>query len=301
MFVTILRALLLTACPAAAMFGATLAVEVTAPTALKAPVIGHDVTQIGPDYYTFRYKGIRNVFLVTSEGVIVTDPIQPAAARVLREEIRKITPLPVKYVVYSHEHWDHVSGGQIFKDEGAVFVSHENCLAHFDDLPNPDIVRPDRTFKGPRHDLTLGNHTLRLRYYGRNHGDCLIVMTPEHVNVPFIVDLGTAGGMPLPFIPDYSLHNWVRTLHELEAEPFESYVGGHGIPVAPKSRLTERREYLEALLAETKRELDAGTSLERIPDVVAERLSQRFKHLRNFELWVRDNVRRTITYYSMGW
>ena len=270
-------------------------------TSLKAPVTGYEVTQVGPGYYTFRYTGTRNVFLVTSDGVIVTDPIEPAAARVLREEIRKITPLPVKYVVYSHQHWDHVMGGQLFKDEGAVFVSHENCLAHFDDMPNPDVVRPDRTFPGDRLDLTLGDRTLQLRYYGRNHGDCLIVMTPSHVDVPFIVDLGTAGGMPLPFIPDYSLHNWVRTLRELEAERFEHYVGGHGIPVAPKSRLTERREYLEALMTETKRELDAGTELEQIPDIVATRLTTKFKHLRNFNLWVRDNVRRTITYYGMGW
>ncbi|MBK6596714.1 MAG: MBL fold metallo-hydrolase [Proteobacteria bacterium] len=219
----------------------------------------------------------------------------------MRDEIRKITPLPVKYVVYSHEHWDHVSGGQLFKDEGAVFISHENCVAHFKDLPNPDIVLPDQTYSGEHYDLTLGNRTLQLRYYGHNHGDCLSVMTPAHVNVPFIVDLGTAGGMPLPFIPDYSLHHWVRTLRELEAEPFDSYVGGHGIPVAPKSRLTERRQYLEALMSETKRELDAGTGLEDIPDIVATRLTARFKHLRNFELWVRDNVRRTITYYGMGW
>ncbi|MEZ5513303.1 MAG: MBL fold metallo-hydrolase [Steroidobacteraceae bacterium] len=272
-----------------------------APTPLKAPVTGYEVTQVGPDYYTFRYTGTRNIFLVTNAGVIVTDPIEPAAARVLRDEIRKITPLPVKYVVYSHQHWDHVMGGQIFKDEGAEFISHEKCVAHFTDLPNADIVPPDRTFSGDRYDLTLGNRSLQLRYYGLNHGDCLIVMTPSHVNVPFIVDLGTAGGMPLPFMPDYSLHNWVRTLRELEAQSFENYVGGHGIPVAPKSRLTERRQYLEALMTETKRELDAGTPYERIPDIVAARLTARFKHLRSFDRLVRDNVNRTITYYGMGW
>ena len=67
-----------------------------AQTALPAPVEGHDVTEIGPGYYTFRHKGLRNIFLVTKAGVIVTDPIEPEAARVLREEIRKITPLPAR-------------------------------------------------------------------------------------------------------------------------------------------------------------------------------------------------------------
>lgn len=275
--------------------------EMPAATPLPAPVVGHDVTKIGPGYYTFRYTGARNVFLITSEGVIVTDPIEPEAARIMREEIRKLTPLPIKYVVYSHQHWDHVRGGKIFADEGAVFVSHKNCLAHFDDLPEPEIVRPTLTFSGERHELKLGERTLQLRWLGINHGDCLIVMTPDHIDVPFIVDLGTAGGMPLPFIPDYSLHNWIRTLRELESWSFETYVGGHGIPVAEKNRLAERRAYLEALLEETRRELDAGTAIEEIPQVVASRLQGRFAHLRGFSGIVRDNVRRAITYYGMGW
>jgi len=264
-------------------------------------VQGHEVTEIGPGYFTFRHKGLRNIFLITRDGVIVTDPIDPEAARVLREEIRQRTPLPVKYVVYSHQHWDHVRGGKIFKDEGARFVSHERCVAHFKDLPEKDIVMPDETFAGDRYQLKLGETTLQLRWLGVNHGDCLIVMTPDHVNVPFIVDLGTAGGMPLPFIADYSLHNWVRSLRELEGWDFTEYVGGHGIARAPKSRLAERREYLEALMSETKRELDAGIPLAQIPDRVAAALQGRFQHLRGFNGIVRDNVRRTITYYGMGW
>ncbi|MFO1425974.1 MAG: MBL fold metallo-hydrolase [Steroidobacteraceae bacterium] len=271
------------------------------PAPLPAPVHGWEVTPIAPGYYTFRYKGTRNVFLVTRAGVIVTDPIEPAAARILREEIRKLTPLPVRYVVYSHEHWDHVRGGRIFAQEGAKFVSHVNCVAHFRDLPDPEIVMPDITVRGDRHDLRLGGRTLQLRYLGRNHGDCLLVMTPDHADVPFIVDLATPGGMPLPMIPDYSLHHWVRTLREPESWSFRDYVGGHGIPVAPKSRLTERREYLEALMTETRRELDAGTPQDQVPEVVAGRLRSRFAQLRGFEGIVRDNVRRTITYYGMGW
>ena len=271
------------------------------PTALPAPVLGHEVTEIGPGYYSFRYTGTRNVFLVTREGVIATDPIEPEAARLMREAIRQITPLPVKYVVYSHQHWDHVRGGQVFKDEGAVFVSHARCAAHFRDLPEPDIVMPDLLFDTDRYELRLGERTLTLRYLGVNHGDCLVVMTPDHVDIPFIVDLGTAGGMPLPFIPDYSLHHWVRSLRELEGWSFTHYVGGHGIPLAPKARLAERREYVEALLAETRAALDAGIPEAEIPEWVAARLQPRFAHLRGFKGIVRDNVRRTLTYYGMGW
>jgi glyoxylase-like metal-dependent hydrolase (beta-lactamase superfamily II) len=269
--------------------------------AIPDPRGGHEVTEIAPGYYSLRHRANRNVFWITSAGVIATDPGDLEQARVMREEIRKRTPLPVKYVIYSHHHWDHVIGGAIFKQEGAKFVSHENCVRQFRDMPNKDIVMPDITFRGPKHVVKLGERRITLHYLGPNHGDCLVVMSPDHVDIPFIVDLATAGGMPLPYIPDYSLHNWVRSLREIEGWSFEQYVGGHGIPLASKSRLAERREYVEALMQETKRELDAGTPGDQIPDVVAERLRTRFQHLRGFNGIVRDNVRRTITYWAMGW
>ena len=268
---------------------------------IPALFTGYDVTEIGPGYYSFRHLGNRNIFLVTSAGVIATDPGNIAQAAIMRAEIRKITPLPVKYVVYSHHHWDHVIGGAIFKQEGAKFVSHANCPRQFRDMPNSDIVMPDITFKGDRHVIKLGDRKLTLRYLGINHGDCLVVMTPDHVNIPFIVDLATPGGMPLAFIPDYSLHNWVRSLKELESWDFEQFIGGHGVPLAPKWRLAERREYVEALMQETRAEMLAGTASEKIPDLVAARLRERFEHLRGYNGTVRDNVRRTITYYGMGW
>jgi len=270
-------------------------------TALPLPTQGHEVTEIGQGYYSFRYKGLRNIFLITREGVIVTDPIEPAAAALMRMEIRKLTSLPVKYLIYSHQHWDHVRGGQIFVDEGAIVVSHERCLAHFRDLPHPEIVMPTETFSGERHEIVLGERRLQLQWLGVNHGDCLIVMTPDHIDIPFIVDLATAGGMPLPFIPDYSLHHWVRALRELEGWSFDHYVGGHGIAVAPKSRIAERREYVEALMTETRLAYEAGMPIEAIPNEVAGKLRERFDHLRGFNGIVRDNVRRTLTYYAMGW
>src|SRR5437763_6134002 len=75
--------------------------------------------------YIFRYQGHQAMFIVTPEGVIATDPIgerRPAAAAYIAE-IRKITQAPIKYVVYSRSHYDHIAGRKPFKDLGAVFVS----------------------------------------------------------------------------------------------------------------------------------------------------------------------------------
>ena len=89
---------------------------------------GTSVKEIGNGLYVFRWWVYRNFFLVTDEGVIVADPINPKAAGLMREEIRKVTDKPVKYVIYSHNHHDHISGGTVFKEEGATFIAHSNVL-----------------------------------------------------------------------------------------------------------------------------------------------------------------------------
>ena len=72
--------------------------------------------------YLFRYGFHQSLFVVTPDGVIATDPIaflRPVAATTYIAEIRKITQAPIKYLVYSHHHYDHIAGGKPFKDAGA--------------------------------------------------------------------------------------------------------------------------------------------------------------------------------------
>ncbi len=101
-------------------------------------------TKVTDNVYVFRYGGHQSMFIVTPDGVIATDPIslkRPAAAYIA--EIRKITQAPIKYVVYSHHHYDHIAGGKPFKDAGATFIAHRNAQAHLARLKDPDVVLPD--------------------------------------------------------------------------------------------------------------------------------------------------------------
>jgi len=79
------------------------------------------------------YKAMNNnhgtVFLVTPEGIILSDPINVDFARWLKAELATRFKVPVRYVVYSHHHWDHASGGEVFADT-ARFVGHANMLSH---------------------------------------------------------------------------------------------------------------------------------------------------------------------------
>jgi glyoxylase-like metal-dependent hydrolase (beta-lactamase superfamily II) len=260
-----------------------------------------ETTKIAEGLYTFSYYAARNIFVVTPDGVIVTDPLNPEAAGLLRAEIRKVTPLPVKYVIYSHQHWDHARGGKIFKDEGATFISHINCVKHFQQHPNPDIVMPDIAYEGSRYDLKLGGRTLELLYFGRNHGDCMTFVRLPEERILYIVDLvtpyGVSGGSGL--LNDYYPKDWIRTLLEIEnTVDFDRMIGGHGVPIAPKSAVTERRRYLEAMFAAVKAEFEKGTN----PFEIAERIDlPEFRYLRNYDALHARNAERFVAYFALGW
>ena len=81
-----------------------------------------------PDGDLYRYRSQRHfgMFLVTPEGIILVEPTNSRAAAWLREQLDERFPeLPVRYVIYSHAHNDHATGGEAFADT-AIFIGHEN-------------------------------------------------------------------------------------------------------------------------------------------------------------------------------
>ena len=88
-----------------------------------------DISHISGDAYRATVDNHGTVFLVTSEGIVLADPISPGFAAWLKEQFDERFGVPVRYVVYSHFHWDHASGGEVF-EETARFVGHANMLSH---------------------------------------------------------------------------------------------------------------------------------------------------------------------------
>ena len=89
------------------------------------------IVHVAGDVYRANNGNWWSIFMVTPEGIILGDPINLEFASWLREELDERFGLPVRYVVYSHSHWDHAEGGELFADT-AVFVAHENMLRNMD-------------------------------------------------------------------------------------------------------------------------------------------------------------------------
>ena len=96
------------------------------------------VEKVAENVYLYTYEIHRSLFVVTDDGILVTDPQSTERARPYLREIRKISQAPIRYVVYSHHHGDHVSGGAVVwigsdhhrsvqYHPSLGFRSHEGC------------------------------------------------------------------------------------------------------------------------------------------------------------------------------
>src|SRR5262245_60081966 len=213
--------------------------------------------------YVFRYGNHQAMFVVTSAGVIATDPIgygRPQAVTTYVDEIRKVTNQPIKYVIYSHHHFDHIAGGKPFKDAGATFIAHKRAQERLAVLKDPHTVLADEVVDGFR-TITLGDTTLELIYAGLNHSDSSLVMRLPKQRIIFAVDFIPVGSVPgRGMIDSYPLE-WEDSLKAVLSMDWDRVIPGHP---GPGGRLGTKQDaqnlltFLQDASAEVKAAAQAG-------------------------------------------
>ena len=187
--------------------------------------------------YTFTYANRVSMFVVTTAGVIATDPGgygQPQRVPTYLEEIRKVTDKPIKYLIYSHHHFDHIAGGQPFKEAGARIVSHKRAKERLMMIKDPATPLPDEVFDKKR-VIKLGNTTLELTYHGLNHSDSTIAMRLPKERILFVVDLLPVGSVPGRGMIDFYPLEAEKAIQEILKLDWDRLIPGH--PGAPGGRL----------------------------------------------------------------
>lgn len=252
----------------AAMFGIALLVAAQAQGAQVQRTIEH----ISGGLYKFTNKFHSSVFLVTDAGIIATDPINAEAARWLKAELATRFGKPVKYVIYSHHHADHISGGEVFADTAEI-VAHANLA---DDLKQGEVptAPPTITFTETK-TITLGGQSVELIYLGAGHSDNMIAMKFPGEQALFIVDIVSARRLPYRTI-GAGRDNLDGILAQIrKAESITGYnklITAHGAPyilVAKPAELRQTREYIEELRGKVQTAMAAGKSLDEIKHSVA--------------------------------
>jgi glyoxylase-like metal-dependent hydrolase (beta-lactamase superfamily II) len=231
-----------------------LAQEAT-PGALSA-----DLEQFADDTYAFVNSGYISLFIVTDEGVIATDPGSqsgPERAEAYRAAIASVTDQPVRYLIYSHDHADHATGGEIFADT-AMFISHRNAVEKLSALNDPRTPVPEIAFTDQL-TIELGGKTIELYYTGRNHSDnSIVLLYPEH-RLLFAVDFIPVNTLLFQNLPDAYPEEWVESLRWVEENlDFDVLVPGHPPVPGTKANVAEVRQYLEDLMAAVRAAQDQG-------------------------------------------
>jgi len=203
-------------------------------------------------------------FVVTPDGVLLVDALgSPALARELLAEIRHITPAPLRYVIVTHYHADHIYGLQVFKDAGATVIAQREGRLYLNSdaaqlrlaasreqlAPAIDgdtrLVAADRWIDGPT-TLHLGGLDFLLQPAGPAHApDDLVVWVPQ-LKLLFAGDLVFRGR--IPFVGQADSARWIGALDTLLAFDARIIVPGHG-PMSTSARddIELTRSYLAYL------------------------------------------------------
>jgi glyoxylase-like metal-dependent hydrolase (beta-lactamase superfamily II) len=245
--------------------------------------VKRSITEIAPNLYRFQNNFHFSVFLVTDDGVIATDPINADAAKFLEAEIRSRFNQEIKYLVLSHDHADHSSGGEVWADTATV-IAHANAKPVIIGEQRPTAV-PDLTFDETM-NIELSGQTVELIHVGRNHSDNMIVMHFPAQRALFAVDFIPVKGVAFRDFPDAYLPDWQDSLRRVETMDFDILVPGHG-PVGTKADVTAFREYMDDLWAAVKEAVRAGKTVE---EAQAEIKLEKYADWSQFENWGPLNI-----------
>ena len=253
---------------------------------VNAEAVDFDLMEVAEGFYVHQgvtvpfdhpnHDDIANIgFIIGSECVVVIDTGGSLEiGRALRAAIRRITSLPICYVINTHVHPDHILGNAVFEIDDPIFIGHknlpraiahnrefflENFAADLDASNNPAIlIAPERTVDDIM-ELDLGGRLLRLTAHQPAHTD-------QDLSV---LDLNTMtlwlGSLFVERIPalDGSIKGWITVMDELRSIPAKAVIPGNGpVPALWPEAMEPQRRYLQLLVDEIRELIAKGKFLE---------------------------------------
>jgi len=203
-----------------------------------------------------------SLVVVAKDGVIVTDPGGDQRARRLNSQIRKLTDAPITTVIYSHDHYDHARGGHIFKEQGARFISHQDCLPVLGNDPLGKTVLPDITYSGDFHSIQLGSKSIELHHFGPSDGRCMSIVYLPGQKIMQAVDVHLPGMLvSLDHLYSHEYLGVLNTLRQIQSNlELDQVVTGH-IPGSSPEAFEEDLAFVEALYSKVLAGMKNGQSL----------------------------------------
>ncbi len=273
----------------------------------------------GNSYYIKGYTGaatehegfISNAgFVITRDGVVVFDALgTPALADAMIAAIKKLTIKPIKLVITSHYHADHIYGLQSFKKLSAKIMAPKGALNYlrsdrakrllearkellFPQMDeNVSLVEPDEIIDKDK-TFSFGGLDFMVHYLGSVHSEGDMMLSVKQDKVLFSGDL--IFGDRVPFIDNGNINNWLVNLKVLDNLTLDYLVPGHGKAASNLVQISKTtRNYLNFLLAQLKQAVAELTPFNEAYEQID---WSKFKHLPAFEQANRRNALAVYLY-----
>jgi glyoxylase-like metal-dependent hydrolase (beta-lactamase superfamily II) len=247
------------------------------PEGAKGPTIppekGYLVEEIRGGLYWVTDGSYNTMFMVTDEGVVAVDAPPSIGANYLKA-IAEVTDKPIKYVIYSHSHLDHIGAVASIFPENATYIAHEKVAeelrrAHQElqasaavgdnntqfspmQLPAFNVSRlppiPTETFS-QNYTLQAGNQTLELNYHGNNHEEGNIFIYAPEQKTLMLVDIIFPGWVPFPYLAlAEDVFGYIKA-HDIALNyDFDTFVGGHLTRLGTREDVQTQREFITDLI-----------------------------------------------------
>lgn len=221
-------------------------------------------------------------FIVDRDGVVVIDTLMTASlANQLLAEVRRVTDAPIRHIINTHWHGDHVFGNAALPQ--VPIIAHDTCredlLAEWDghraflrdlypalwpEMEPLEATPPDITFE-TKATLHLASRSVELMFLGRAHTRGDVVAYLPDVGVAFAGDL--AFHKYIPNARDGFPADWITAASRLEDLGADIIVPGHG-PLGSNAELHEMRECLELVVGQVRQSYEAGLTEEQARDAL---------------------------------
>jgi glyoxylase-like metal-dependent hydrolase (beta-lactamase superfamily II) len=243
------------------------------------------VHKIGPDLYAYISENdasANSTFLVSDQGILVVDTgLNAQEGRRLLDEIRKISPAPVRWIVNTHYHPDHRGGNSVVGPQ-AVIIS--TAFTRVQAGSSPDYALNETVSQDL---LSVGGHTVWIYHPGPAHtrGDLVVYFPDEHAIATGDLFLNNS----CPAMDDGDMENWIAALDQMLELPVEHVVPGH-FELATKNELRHFRNYLGDLRDQVRRMHSNGLSLEQVQKALVLSAYKDLRQFPQYEATFKDNA-----------
>ena len=206
---------------------------------------GYFLKRLAPNVYFFSTGTYNNLFVTTPEGVVITDPIKGKGG-LLKQAIGEITNRPVRFMIYSHSHIDHIGDAYLFAGNNVQIIAQVETGKALKKYKDKNRPVPHINF-GTNYSLSIGGITLELIYLGEGHGKGNSIIHIPSRKIVMYVDTVTPKSVPFKnFAYTIDIYNQMKAIEKVLKLDFDVYVAGHLHRPGLKEEMREVFRYYRA-------------------------------------------------------